>query len=65
MAIDRKTAVERLATLLEREVGRRTWHRCPVCGKRFSAVVKAIYCSNACKQKAKYRQRRKKKESNR
>ncbi len=38
--------------------------RCPVCGKRFSAIVKAIYCSNACKQKAKYRQRRKKRESN-
>lgn len=36
---------------------RKTWHRCalPECGKRFSGIATAVYCSNACRQKAKYR----------
>jgi predicted nucleic acid-binding Zn ribbon protein len=38
---------------------RRTWHLCAVCGKRFSGIAKAIYCSNACRQKAKYARSRK------
>jgi hypothetical protein len=36
---------------------RRTmWHYCaePSCGKRFSGIAKAKFCSNACRQKAKY-----------
>jgi ribosomal protein L34E len=33
---------------------KRTWHRCAQCGKRFSGIAKAVYCSNACRQKAKY-----------
>jgi ribosomal protein L34E len=33
---------------------RRTWHQCAQCGKRFSGIAKAVYCSNACRQKAKY-----------
>jgi ribosomal protein L34E len=33
---------------------RRTRHRCAQCGKRFSGIAKALYCSNACRQKAKY-----------
>jgi ribosomal protein L34E len=33
---------------------KRTWHRCAQCGKRFSGIAKALYCSNACRQKAKY-----------
>jgi hypothetical protein len=36
---------------------RRTWHYCPVCEKRFSGIKKAVYCSNACRQKAKHRRR--------
>jgi hypothetical protein len=32
---------------------RRSWHNCAVCKKRFSGIAKAVYCSNACKQKAK------------
>jgi hypothetical protein len=31
-----------------------TWHRCAVCQKRFAGITKAVYCSNACRQKAKY-----------
>ena len=30
------------------------WHYCPVCCKRFSGIARAVYCSNACRQKAKY-----------
>lgn len=30
------------------------WHYCAVCNKRFSGIAKAVYCSNACRQKAKY-----------
>lgn len=33
---------------------RRSWHVCPIDGKRFSGIAKAIYCSNACRQKAKH-----------
>jgi ribosomal protein L34E len=33
---------------------RRTWHKCAICGKRFGGISKAVYCSNACRQKAKY-----------
>lgn len=32
----------------------RCWHLCKVCGKRFSGIATAVYCSNACRQKAKY-----------
>ena len=31
-----------------------SWHYCAVCQKRFSGISKAVYCSNACRQKAKY-----------
>jgi hypothetical protein len=33
-----------------------TWHYCaePSCGKRFAGILKARYCSNACRQRAKY-----------
>ena len=35
---------------------RRThWHYCYICNKRFSGIKTARYCSNACRQKAKYR----------
>lgn len=37
---------------------RRTSHTCPVCSKRFSGIAKAVYCSNACRQKAKYQRKR-------
>jgi predicted nucleic acid-binding Zn ribbon protein len=30
-------------------------HTCAVCGKVFNGIKKAVYCSNACRQKAKYR----------
>lgn len=32
---------------------KRSWHLCAVCTKRFSGIAKAVYCSNACRQKAK------------
>ena len=33
-----------------------SWHLCqnPKCGKRFSGIVTAKFCSNACRQAAKY-----------
>ena len=33
-----------------------TWHYCaePTCGKRFAGIAKAKFCSNACRQRAKY-----------
>lgn len=31
-----------------------SWHRCQVCEKRFSGIAKAVYCSNRCRQAAKY-----------
>lgn len=31
-----------------------TWHHCLICGKRFSGISTAKFCSNACRQKAKY-----------
>jgi hypothetical protein len=34
---------------------KRIWHICAVCEKRFSGLKTAVYCSNACRQKAKYR----------
>jgi len=34
---------------------RRVDHICPVCEKGFKAIKKAVYCSEACKQKAKYK----------
>ena len=32
------------------------WHYCaePSCGKRFSGIKQAKFCSNACRQRAKY-----------
>lgn len=33
---------------------KRVGHTCPICGKQFEAIKKAVYCSNACRQKAKY-----------
>jgi hypothetical protein len=32
------------------------WHYCanPACGKRFSGISQAKFCSNACRQAAKY-----------
>jgi len=40
---------------------RTTWHYCaePSCGKRFSGIKKAKFCSNACRQKAKYQRAKK------
>ncbi len=37
---------------------RTTWHLCASCSKRFSGIAKAVYCSNACRQKAKYARRK-------
>lgn len=37
---------------------RTTWHYCPVCNKRFAGIAKAKFCSNACRQKAKYMRKR-------
>lgn len=31
-----------------------TWHLCAQCGKRFSGIKQAKFCSNACRQAAKY-----------
>ena len=33
------------------------WHHCAVCEKRFSGIAQAKFCSNACRQKAKYRKK--------
>jgi hypothetical protein len=35
---------------------RTTWHYCAEtsCGKRFAGIATAKFCSNACRQKAKY-----------
>jgi hypothetical protein len=33
---------------------RRHSKECAVCGKGFKAIAKARYCSNACRQRAKY-----------
>jgi predicted nucleic acid-binding Zn ribbon protein len=41
---------------------RKIAHACAVCGKRFKGLKTAVYCSNACRQKAKY-QRSKQKDS--
>lgn len=30
-------------------------HKCPECEVTFEAIKKAIYCSNRCRQRAKYR----------
>ena len=35
---------------LRKKVG----HVCPICEKRFKAIKTAKYCSNACRQRAKY-----------
>jgi hypothetical protein len=34
---------------------RTSWHQCLSCGKRFSGISTAKFCSNACRQKAKYK----------
>ena len=31
------------------------WHICPVCQASFLALRTAVYCSNRCRQAAKYR----------
>lgn len=31
-----------------------SWHFCASCGKRFSGISQAKFCSNACRQRAKY-----------
>jgi len=31
--------------------------RCPICGKDFMTVGRGVYCSNACKQRAKYQRK--------
>jgi hypothetical protein len=36
---------------------RTSWHQCQSCGKRFSGISTAKFCSNACRQKAKYLRR--------
>ena len=33
---------------------RTSWHACLSCGKRFSGIKTAKFCSNACRQRAKY-----------
>lgn len=33
---------------------RTTWHHCLTCDKRFSGISSAKFCSNACRQAAKY-----------
>lgn len=33
---------------------RKIRHRCAQCGKGFRGIATAVYCSNACRQKAKY-----------
>ena len=37
---------------------RTSWHACLSCGKRFSGIKTAKFCSNACRQRAKYAKRR-------
>ena len=37
----------------------RIGHVCPVCGASFTALKTARYCSNPCRQKAKYRRGKK------
>lgn len=32
-------------------------HVCPTCDKEFEGIVTAKYCSNACRQRAKYRRK--------
>jgi predicted nucleic acid-binding Zn ribbon protein len=39
---------------------RRHRKNCAVCGKGFTAIKTARYCSNACRQKAKYRRSKQK-----
>lgn len=38
---------------------RRVPHKCAICQKEFTALSKARYCSNACRQKAAYYRRKK------
>ena len=33
---------------------RTSWHACLSCGNRFSGIKTAKFCSNACRQRAKY-----------
>lgn len=33
---------------------RRISHTCPICGQVFTAYTTAMYCSNKCRQAAKY-----------
>lgn len=35
-------------------------HNCPSCGGEFQGIKKAVYCSEACKQKAKYQRQKEK-----
>jgi predicted RNA-binding Zn-ribbon protein involved in translation (DUF1610 family) len=37
---------------------RKTRHTCPVCGASFEAIRTAVYCSNRCRQAAKYQRKR-------
>lgn len=43
---------------------RTTVHECVICGKPFVALARALTCSNACRQKAKYRRARARSEAN-
>jgi len=37
---------------------RKTRHTCPICGASFLALTRALYCSNRCRQAAKYARNR-------
>lgn len=37
---------------------RRIPHTCPICGQSFTAYTTAVYCSNRCRQAAKYRRQK-------
>ena len=39
----------------------RQWHFCKICEKRFSGIKTAIFCSNRCRQKEKYKKQAKQK----
>jgi hypothetical protein len=51
MAMDKSKIAAALSAMRKTQ-----WHYCanPRCGKRFSGIKKARFCSNACRQANKY-----------
>jgi endogenous inhibitor of DNA gyrase (YacG/DUF329 family) len=50
--MENSEAARRLASLRRRQEA-----TCPICGRSFVRITKALYCSTSCKQKAQYRRR--------